>query len=93
MAGLRQTDGAASAGRLDAKLGYGLPMLGNRLTGTPWLGLGLSGNARDYTLGWRLGFAQPDRSRFRLGLEANRREPANDNVPEHRVGLTLGLRW
>ena len=92
MAGLRQADGAASAGRLDAKLGYGLPMLGNRLTGTPWLGLGLSGNGRDYTLGWRL--SPSGGTGFDLGLEATRRESANDDSdPEDRLNARLSVSW
>ena len=92
MAGLRQADGAASAGRLDAKLGYGLPMLGNRLTGTPWLGLGLSGNGRDYTLGWRL--SPSGGTGFDLGLEATRRESANDDSdPEDRLNARLRVSW
>ena len=53
LAGLGEDDGQGSRGRFDAELGYGLPVLGDRFTATPWVGFGLSGSARDYTLGWR----------------------------------------
>ena len=67
-------------------------MLGNRLTGTPWLGLGLSGNGRDYTLGWRL--SPSGGTGFDLGLEATRRESANDDSdPEDRLNARLSVSW
>ena len=91
MAGLGQADDGGSTGRLDAKLGYGLAVFGNRFTGTPWIGVGLSGSARDYTLGWR--FRPSGGTSLDLGLEASRRETANDNGPEHGIGLRLTARW
>ena len=91
MAGLGQADDGGSTGRLDAKLGYGLAVFGNRFTGTPWIGIGLSGSARDYTLGWR--FRPSGGTSLDLGLEASRRETANDNGPEHGIGLRLTARW
>ena len=91
MAGLGQADDGGSTGRLDAKLGYGLAVFGNRFTGTPWIGVGLSGSARDYTLGWR--FRPSGGTGLDLGLEASRRETANDNGPEHGIGLRLTARW
>ena len=84
-------DGAGQPGaRLDTELGYSL-FLSDGLTGTPYVGLGL-GEARDYRLGWRLTSGRWQS--FSLGLEANRREAANDDAPaEHEVGVTLRARW
>ena len=73
------------------RLGYGLPALGNRFTGTPWIGVGLSGSGQDYTLGWR--FHPSGGAGLDMGLEASRRESANDNEPEHGIGLRLMARW
>ena len=49
MAGMSQ-GGVASGSRLDAELGYGLPV-GRRLLGTPRVGLGASETGRAYRLG------------------------------------------
>ena len=41
--------------RIEGEVGYGVALLGDRLTGTPNAGFALSGDgARDYRLGWRL---------------------------------------
>ena len=49
-------DGDFDAARgLAAEMGYGLAVGGDRFTGTPNVGFGMSdGGARDYRLGWRL---------------------------------------
>ena len=66
--------------RLEGELGYGLPLLGDRFTGTPNVGFGLTGaGARDYRIGWRLTSAVPGDPGFEVTLDATRREPANDN--------------
>ena len=85
---------APGSGRLDAQAGYGMAVFGGHFTGTPELGLRLSGAGRDWRLGWRLGPAERRRAVFDLGLEAARWEPANDDrAPEHRIGLTAIVRW
>ena len=66
MAGMSQ-GGVASGSRLDAELGYGLPV-GRRLLGTPRVGLGASETGRAYRLGYGLTVAQ--------GVDAHRRESA-----------------
>ena len=81
--------GEQPGAHFDTELGYGLSLSGG-LTGTPYAGLGL-GEARDYRLGWRL--ASERLQSFSLGLEAARREAANDDAAEHRIGLKAGLRW
>ncbi len=80
--------GELPGARFDTELGYGLAV-SEGVTGTPYAGLGVGG-ARDYRLGWRLGL---DRlPSFSFGVEATRREAANDNA-EHGVMLSGALRW
>ena len=77
--------------RLDAEVGYGIAMFGGGFTGTPNVGMGLSDTARELRLGWRL--APAGGGGFEVNLDAARREAANDDAPEHRVGLGLTARW
>ena len=84
-----EDSGELPGARLDTELGYGLSLSGG-LTGTPYMGLGL-GEARDYRLGWRLTSGQWQS--FSLGVEATRREAANDHASEHGVLVRGGLRW
>ena len=96
MAGLAANDNedAPQSRRLDARLGYGFPLLGDRLIGTPELGLGLSDTGRHYSLGLRLAPARSQRAAFDLRLEGTRREAANDDrAPEHDLRLRGALRW
>ena len=79
--------------QLQLTAGYGIAMFGGRFTGTPELGIGLSGTGRDYRLGWQLGLCSGGGTSFELGLEATRRESANDNEAEHGVGLRVGVTW
>jgi hypothetical protein len=65
--------GRASAGRVDADLGYGLPV-GRRLVGTPRVGFGTSAYGRDYQLGYSLGALGVEKMDIELGVEAQRRE-------------------
>ena len=89
------TGGFEATRGLDAELGYGLPLYGDRFTGTPNLGFGLSnGGARDYRLGWRLTSAVRGDPGFEVNLDATRREAANGNEPpEHGVMLRGAIRW
>ena len=78
--------------RLDAEVGYGLPVLG-AFTGTPYAGLGLSDGGRDWRVGWRLTPARPGLA-LELGVEGAWAEPANDEArPEHGVMLQGSVRW
>ena len=92
MAGLGANDNS-EARRLEAEAGYGFPVYGDRYTGTPYLGLGLSEGGRDWRIGWRLGFARHEETDFTLSLEATRLEAVNDNAPEHGIGFRLTARW
>ena len=78
--------------RLEGEIGYGLGLLGGRLTGTPNVGFGLSDTTRDYRVGWRL--TAPGDPGFAVHLDATRRESVNDNAPaEHGAMLRGAIRW
>ena len=86
--------GAFEAARgLHGELGYGLPVFGERFTGTPNVGFGLSDGAREVRIGWRLTPAARGHSAFEVNLDATRREAANGAAPEHAVMLRGALRW
>ena len=83
--------------RLQGELGFGLPLFGDRFTGTPNVGFGLSGaGGRDYRIGWRFTSVIRGDPGFEVTLDATRSEPANDNgsgVPVHGAMLRAGIRW
>ncbi len=80
--------------RLEGELGYGLGLFGDRLTGTPNTGFGLSDTARELRIGWRLTSVVPGDPGFAVTLDARRREAANgDEPPEHGVMLRGAVRW
>ena len=84
--------GPATGGRLEAELGYGMPV-GSRLVGMPSFGIGASGHGRDYRLGYGLTVAQGGAMHFDLGVYANRRESLGQGGAEHGVGGQLTARW
>ena len=89
-------DGEFEAGRrIDARVGYGLPVSGGRFTGTPELGMGLSDGVRDYRIGWRLspvgGGIGPFAS-FGIHVEAARKVPSRGES-ESRFGVVLEARF
>ena len=87
-------DTTASAGRLEAELGYGIAMFSGGFTGTPHLGAGLSETGRDYRLGWRLTSARRGGPGFEINLDATRSEAANaDEAPQHGLMLRGSIRW
>ncbi|MDE0392230.1 MAG: hypothetical protein OXI57_09200 [Rhodospirillales bacterium] len=88
---LAQNGDAPLTSRLDGEVGFGLPLFGGGYTGTPNVGFGLSGTARELRLGWRL--APAGGEGFELRLDAARREAVNDDEPEHRVGFGITSRW
>ena len=94
LAGLAANDdgGTASAGRLEAELGYGIAMFDGGFTGTPNLGVGFSETARDYRVGWRLTSARRGDPGFQVDLDATRREAANTDA-EHGLMLRGTIRW
>ena len=94
LAGLAANDdgGTASAGRLEAELGYGIALFDGGFTGTPNLGVGFSETGRDYRVGWRLTSARRGDPGFQVDLDATRREAANTDA-EHGLMLRGTIRW
>ena len=72
MAGMAQ-DGVANGSRLDAEVGYGLP-LGSRFVGTPRIGVAATEHGREYRLGYGLGVLDRESLNLELGVDAHRRE-------------------
>ena len=91
MAGMAQ-GGMASGSRLEAELGYGLPV-GSRLVGTPRFGIGTSEYGRDYRLGYGLTVLQRGSMNFELGIEGTRRESSRQGVTDHGALARLTARW
>ncbi|MDE2791604.1 MAG: hypothetical protein OXI81_14455, partial [Paracoccaceae bacterium] len=63
-----------------------------RFTGTPHAGCGVSGDARNCTVGWRLtpeARGAPDLS---FGARATRRESGAD-APKGEFGIEAAVRW
>ncbi len=58
--------------RLEGKIGYGLPVFGDRFTGTPEIGFGRSDGGRDYSLGWRLTREGRDAGSFKFAPRATK---------------------
>ena len=88
---LAANEDAPLSSRLDGELGYGLAVFGGGFTGTPNVGFGLSDTARELRMGWRL--TPAGGGGFEVNLDAARREAANDDAPEHRIGLGVTARW
>ena len=82
----------ASGNRLEAELGYGLPV-GGRLVGTPRFGIGTSETGRDYRLGYGLTVLQRGSMSFELGIEGTRRESSMQGVTDHGALARLTASW
>ena len=80
---------ASATGRLDAELGYGLPIAGSRVV-TPFGGFSMSGDgARRYRVGGRLAVSPS----FVLSLAGERLESTAATNAEHGVMLQGVARW
>ena len=80
--------GATIGWSIDTEFGYGVPVLGDSATGTPWVGLSLSEGRSEYRLGYRLGLD----SDLHLGIEGVLRDSATANEPPvYAVILLLSL--
>ena len=78
---------------LEARLGYGFALFGDRFTGTPELGFGMSNGERDYSVNWRLAEVRGSGLAFELGLGTTRREPVEGEAgPERRLAASLSWR-
>ena len=85
-------DHSPAGSRLEAETGWGFAAFDGRFTGTPHLGFGLTDTGRNYKLGWRLTSARRGDPRFEIGLDATRRETADDDA-EHGIVLRSVIRW
>ena len=86
IAGRDQQDEADRHLRMDSELGYGLAWSGGLLT--PYAGLSLLSDGRDYRLGSRFAGGQS----WSLRVQGRRRESAS-RAPEHDLELHLRLDW
>ena len=84
--------GQASAGRVDAELGYGLPV-GRRFVGTPRVGFGSSAYGRAYRFGYRLGALGMEKMDFELGVDGHRRESPMLDGGDLGVLGRASVRW
>ena len=84
--------GPGSGDRLDAELGYALPV-GSRLVGTPRFGVTTSEYGRDYRLGYSLAVVQGGAMSFQFGLDAQRRESLLQEKPDHSLVGRLTVGW
>ena len=90
---LAANDDAPDRRTLEARLGYGIAMFGDRWTGIPEVGLGLTEASREYIHAWRLVEERASGLAFGLDLEGRRRERvAGDRAAGHRIGLGAGWR-
>ena len=92
LTGLGAEDSGLSARRLDARIGYGFGVYGDRYTATPELGLRLSDTGREHRLGWRLAERVSSGFAFDLGLEGTRSEFSGAGSGAGH-GLVAGAGW
>ena len=71
---------------------WGFPALGGRYTGSPHAGMGISGDTRDWSVGWCLAPESGSAADLSFGVRATRRESL-DTAPEHVFGFEASLRW
>ena len=84
--------GPGSGDRLDAELGYALPV-GSRLVGTPRFGVTTSEYGRGYRLGYSLAVVQGGAMSFQFGLDAQRRESLGRGDANHSLVGRLTVGW
>ena len=89
-AGLVRDDDFEAERRLEGEIGYGFGAFGERGVVTPYAGFGLA-EAGDRT--WRAGARWSLAPHLAMSLDGARREPANDDAPEHGAQFRLTLRW
>ena len=91
MAGMAH-GGVADGTRLDADVGYGLPV-GSRFVGTPTVGVGTSAYGRDYRLGYRLGALGGAGTTVEFGVDAQRRESPLVGGTDHGARAQATVGW
>ena len=84
--------GPAAGDRLEAALGYGMPV-GGRFVGTPRVGLEASDDGRAYQVGYGLTVAQDGSLDVELGVDAQRRERSRRGEVDTGVLGRAALGW
>ena len=84
--------GGVEGARTAFEAAYGLPAFGGRFTGTPHAGCGVSGDARDCTVGWRLSPEARGAPDLSFGARATGREDGTGSA-EGEFGIDLTVRW
>ena len=80
--------------RCGARPGHGFSAFGGRFTAAPEIGFPIPDSDREARLGRRLGLAGRGSASPELGIEAARREFANDDrEAEQVIGFRLKARW
>ena len=92
LSGMASGGFGAAGSRLNADLGYGMPV-GRHFVGTPRLAVMTSGMGRDYRVGYGLGVLEPGSLRFELGIDAQRRESPLAGGANHGVAARATLSW
>ncbi len=88
------TNEVRGGGRVEAEIGYGLPVWRGRFAGIPSFRFGSAGGGRTARLGYRLSPISAEGWQLKLAVEAMRRKSANANRPtDHFVGMRAGMRW
>ena len=91
MAGMAN-GGLASGNRLEAEVGYGLPV-SRRFVGTPRVGVSTSEYGRDYRIGYGLGVLDRERLNLELGVDAHRRESPMLDGTDNGALARATMRW
>ena len=89
-AGLAPGEEFEAERRLEGEIGYGFGAFGGRGVVTPYAGVGLA-EAGDRT--WRGAARWSLAPHLAMSLDGTRREPANDDAPEHAAQFRFTLRW
>ncbi|MYE58423.1 MAG: autotransporter outer membrane beta-barrel domain-containing protein, partial [Alphaproteobacteria bacterium] len=89
---LEDRTGSEATSRWAMEAAYGLPAFGGRFVGSPHVGFGLAGTARDYSVGWRLAPEAANAPDLSFGIKATLRE-SDTAAPEHRIGFEAVARW
>ena len=88
----------ASGGRIDSELSYGLP-IGQRLVGTPRIGVRSAADGRDYRIGYAIEMLHQERLRLDVGIDVEHRAfdgaRRNEGTPDsdRRVLASATIEW
>ena len=81
-----------ASGQLNAEAAFGLPILGGRFTGAPWIGAGVLEHQRDYRIGYRVSPARQSVSNIHVDVEGLQRHYV-DGQAEQAIRVRFARRW